>query len=68
MKANKNMGTTDRVLRGIFALTVAVLYFTGTISGTLGLVLGILAVIFFLTSLVSVCPLYLPFKFSTIKE
>lgn len=68
MKANKNMGTTDRVVRAIFALTVAVLYFTGTIGGTLALVLGILAVIFFLTSLVSVCPLYMPFKLSTNKE
>lgn len=68
MELNKNMGTTDRVIRALFAAVVAVLYFTGTIGGTLALVLGILAVIFLLTSLVSFCPLYLPFKFSTLKE
>ena len=68
MKVNKNMGKTDRTLRAIFALAVAVLYFTNTITGTVALVLGILAVVFFLTSMISVCPLYRPFKFSTNKE
>ncbi len=64
----KNMGTIDRVLRVVIALTVGVLYFTGLISGTVALILGILAVIFILTSLVSTCPLYLPFGLSTRKE
>ena len=68
MKLNKNMGNTDRIIRVVLALVVAVLYFTNVISGTLALILGILAVVFLLTSLVSFCPLYLPFKFSTDKE
>ena len=68
MKLNKNMGKTDRIIRVVAALVVGVLYFTNMISGTLALILGILAVIFLLTSFVSFCPLYLPFKFSTMKK
>ena len=67
MKLRTNMGTTDRIIRLLFAAVVAVLYFTNTISGTLALVLGILAVIFLFTSVFAFCPLYLPFKFSTKK-
>ncbi len=61
----KNMGTADRVIRTIVAILIAVLYFTGVIGGTLALILGIIAVIFLLTSLVSWCPGYLPFGIST---
>jgi len=63
----KNMGTIDRVVRLILVAVVAALYFTGQISGTLAIVLGVLAVIFLLTSLVGFCPLYLPLKLSTRK-
>lgn len=59
------MGTADRIIRVIMAAIVGVLYFTGTISGTLGIVLLILAVVFVLTSLVSFCPLYAPFGIRT---
>lgn len=54
----KNMGSTDRVVRIILAAIFAVLYFTGTVPGTLGLVLVIVGAVFLLTSLVSFCPLY----------
>jgi hypothetical protein len=54
----KNMGMADRAIRTVLALLVGVLYFTHVISGTLALVLGVFAVIFLLTSLVSFCPLY----------
>jgi hypothetical protein len=64
----KNMGTIDRVIRFIFAAAVAVLYFTGVISGTLAIILGILAVVLLLTSIVGFCPLYAPFKLSTVKK
>ena len=64
----KNMGTLDRGLRAVIAITVAVLYFTGQITGTAALILGILAVIFLLTSFVGTCPLYLPFGLSTRKQ
>ena len=64
----KNMGSTDRVIRVILAIVFALLYFTGTVSGTIGLVLLILGGIFLLTSVVSFCPLYAPFGISTCKK
>lgn len=64
----KNMSTTDRIVRFVVALAVAILYFTGVISGTLAIILGILAVVFLATSLVGFCPLYATFKLSTIKK
>jgi hypothetical protein len=63
----KNMGTADRVVRTLLALAVAVLYFTGKISGTLAIVLGVFAIAFVLSSLVEWCPSYLLFGLSTRK-
>ena len=60
-----NMGSTDRILRALVAVVIAILYFTGTITGTLGIVLLVLAVVFLLTSVVSFCPLYAPLGIST---
>ena len=62
-----NMGITDRVFRTIVAGLIAALYFEGVINGTLGIVLLILGDIFLLTSIVSFCPLYLPFGIKTCK-
>jgi len=64
----KNMGTADRIIRTLLALAVAVLYFTGAISGTAAIVLGIFAVIFVITSAISFCPLYVPLKISTTRK
>jgi small-conductance mechanosensitive channel len=64
----KNMGTIDRLTRTILAVVVAVLYFTKQITGVAAIVLGILAIIFLLTSAVGFCPLYVPFKISTRKK
>jgi O-antigen/teichoic acid export membrane protein len=63
-----NMGIADRIIRLLLVALVAVLYFTQVISGTWAIVLGVLAVIFLLTSIVGVCPLYLPFGISTKKK
>lgn len=59
------MGTTDKLIRILLAVVVAILYFTNTISGTVAIVLGVLTTIFVLTSFVSFCPLYEPFGIST---
>lgn len=61
----KNMGSADRLIRVLIAAVIGVLYFTNVISGTLGIVLLVLAGVFLLTSLVSFCPLYAPFGLST---
>lgn len=63
----KNMGSADRVIRVIIAAVIAYLYFSGTVTGTIGIVLLVLGGIFVLTSLVSFCPLYAPFGLSTCK-
>lgn len=63
MKAN--MGTLDRILRIVLAIVFATLFFTETISGTWGIVLMVLAIVFALTAVVSYCPLYSPFGIST---
>ncbi len=54
----KNMGTADRIFRIILAAVIAFLYYNKTITGTLGIVLLVLAGVFVLTSLISFCPLY----------
>lgn len=61
----KNVGSTDKVIRLLVAALIAVLYFTNVLSGTLAIVLGVIAVVFVLTSVVSVCPLYVPFGINT---
>lgn len=53
-----NMGTTDKMIRIIVAVVLAILYFTGVIKGTLGIILLIVAAVFVITSLISYCPLY----------
>lgn len=61
----KNMGTTDRGIRILLAITIAVLYFGGIVSGITAIILGIIAAILLLTSLVGFCPAYYPFNIST---
>jgi len=61
----KNMGSMDKIVRLIIAAVIAVLYYTNVISGTLGIVLLVLAGVFVLTSFISFCPLYAPFGLST---
>ncbi len=62
------MGTTDRILRLLVAVIVAILYATDQITGTTAVILLILSGVFILTSFMSFCPLYLPFGISTKKK
>lgn len=64
----KNMGTLDRVIRGIIAVVAIALYATGTVTGTWGVILIIAAAVFLVTSMVSFCPLYLPLGLNTIRK
>jgi len=63
-----NVGTTDRVVRILLAFVLAGLYFTGTISGTIGIIALILAIVLLITGLVGFCPLYLPCRINTCKK
>ena len=60
-----NMGKADRIIRPLLAIAFIALYFTGTVTGTLGIVLLVLAGIFLLTSAVGSCPLYSLFGIRT---
>ncbi|MBI9052259.1 MAG: DUF2892 domain-containing protein [Bacteroidales bacterium] len=61
----KNMGIVDKIIRSLIALIVMVLFYFKVISGTLGVVLLVIAGVFLLTSFVSFCPLYKIFGFNT---
>lgn len=52
------MGTADKLIRLIVAAVLAFLFYNGTITGTLGIVVVVIAAVFALTSVVSFCPLY----------
>ena len=52
----KNMGASDRIIRLVIAIIFAALYFTNTVTGTFGIVLLVLGIVFVLTSLVTFLP------------
>ena len=64
----KNIGTADRIVRVILAIVMIVLYFQGIVTGFWGIVLLVLSGILLLTSLVSLCPLYLLFGIRTTRS
>lgn len=56
------MGTIDRVIRILLAIVVIVLYLNGSITGVAAIILGMVAFIFIVTSLIGFYsqPAYLP--------
>ena len=63
----KNMGIPDRTIRILLAVVMGGLYLTHAVTGSLGIVLLVLAVVFLSTSFISFCPLYAFFGFNTCK-
>jgi len=63
-----NMSVSERILRLLFALMVAILYLTKMLTGTLAIILGIIAVFFLITAVLGFCPLYSIFKYSSRKK
>lgn len=63
----KNMGVADNGIRLLLAGIFALLYFMGVVTGTIGIIILVLAIVFALTSFISFCPLYVPFGISTCK-
>ena len=62
------MGSADRIVRVTIAFIIIGLYVSGPISGTLSIMLIALSGIFVITSLVGVCPLYLPLGITTLRK
>jgi hypothetical protein len=54
----KNVGTIDRVIRVVVALVIIALFLTHMVSGTLGIILLVLAAILFITGSIGFCLLY----------
>ena len=63
-----NMSAADRAIRLLLVAVIALLYFTGNISGLLAIILGALAIVFVFTSFSGFCPIYYPFKISSIRK
>jgi hypothetical protein len=62
----QNLGAVDRVIRiglGIVLASIGMLVLKGTAST----IVSIVAVIPLVTGLIGFCPLYVPFKLSTVK-
>ena len=60
-----NMGNLDRMVRAIASAIIAVLYFSDALPGLIGVILLVMAVTLLSTSLVSFCPVYMPFGLNT---
>jgi hypothetical protein len=64
----KNMGLADRTIRILIAILLGILIFAGQIVGVTATILGIVAIVLLLTSVIGFCPLYVLLKRSTLKK
>lgn len=64
----KNIGLFDRIIRILISITFVVLYFTGVINGTWGIILLVLAVVLLITSFTGFCALYTLFGLKTCRN
>jgi hypothetical protein len=64
----KNESNLDRVIRAVVGIVLFVLYFTGVVSGTLGIILLVVGAILVITSAIGFCPLYALLKIRTNKS
>ena len=53
-----NMGTVDRIIRGLVAVVLAYLIFSKAVSGVLAIVLGVVALALIVTAIFAYCPPY----------
>jgi hypothetical protein len=60
-----NMGATGPLMRIVLALIIGILYLTGQITGIGITVLGVIAIMFLLTSSVGYCPMFQIINIST---
>ena len=64
----KNMGLVDRVVRLLLVILIFLSIGANRITGAVAVIMGILALLFIITSLLGFCPIYVPFKISTLKK
>ncbi len=63
MKVNES--GLDRIIRVVIGIVLLALYFTGTVSGALGIVLLVVGAIALLTGVIGMCPMYMLLKIKT---
>jgi len=61
----KNVGLADKLIRLFIAIILVTLYFGGYVTGTTGIVLLILGIVFVVTALFSWCGIYAAVGLST---
>ena len=66
MKVEKNVGNTDRIVRAVVGV-VLILLAIFMLTGALQIIVGILAVVMFVTAAMNFCPLYTLLKMNTNK-
>ncbi len=66
MKAN--VSNIDKTVRLLLVFVIAVLYMSGMLPGKAALVMGIIAAILVVTSVISFCPLYAVLRVNTRKN
>ena len=64
----KNMGSIDKTIRVLIAVAIGILIYTNVFTGTWAIILGVIAVVFLITSFFSFCPLYTLCGASTCKK
>ena len=68
MKLKANVGTADKTIRLILALTLIVLFYTGILPDIVGIIGLIMALLLTVTTLLSFCPIYKLLKMSSIYQ
>lgn len=66
MKAN--IGSSDKLIRLGLAVVLIILFYKSILTGTLGIIALLVALLLTVTSLVNFCPLYSIFKINTSKK
>ena len=66
MKMKANVGTADRTIRLLLALTLIILFYTGILPGIFGVIGLITALLLTVTSLLSFCPIYKLLKLNSV--
>jgi len=64
----KNVGSVDKMIRIFVALVVGVLIYLDVVSGTLAIVLGVVAIVFLLTAFFGFCLIYKPLGINTCRR
>ena len=66
MKAN--IGSSDKLIRLGVSIVLIVLFYLEIITGTMGIIALLIALLLTITSLINSCPLYSIFKINTAKK